>query len=331
LSVIIPAYREEAVIAAKLENIKANGYPGDVQVVVVADDSATAEAAKGNGAKVLEPEERLGKAEALNRGVAAASNDVLIVTDADARLTPGSLEALVRWFDDPAVGAVAGEKQVAGKGQRLYWRFESWLKRRESRLGKTLGLFGELAAVRRQSYRELPADTPVDDLWMGLDVLEAGDVVRYESAAVAEEDPAPSLREEWERRTRIQAGQLDLFWRRRRLLVPGESPIAGELWGHKLVRSFFGPLAHFALLVLALRSMRRSRLGAAFVAGHAVGVTAIARERMGAHPSTPARAAGLVIFLQATALGGVVRYARGDRPAIWPKPERPPSSTLARP
>ena len=322
LSVIVPAYLEGAVIAAKLDDVTRNGYPGALELIVVAEDPETATAAREAGARVLETTERLGKSGAINSGMAAATEEVVVITDADTELAPGALTALARWFGDSGVGAVAGEKRVRGEGQALYWRYESWLKERESRSGTTVALVGELIALRRSLFTPLPADVVVDDLWIGLDVLERGRRIPYEPSAVAVEAPSGSLGSEWERRTRTTAGLLDALWRRRRMLAPGTGPAATQLWGHKLLRLLFGPLAHLALLAQAVRAGRSAPLAAGFIGVHVLASAALFRGQRGASLTTVERAGAQFLFLQATAVGGIVRYLRGGRPAIWPKVDR---------
>ena len=326
LSMIIPAYLEQEVIAAKIANARSQDYPGQLQLTVVAEDPGTAEAARGAGAEVILAEERLGKAEAINRAAARAEHPVLVITDANARLEPGSLVALGRWFQDPSVGAVAGEKQETGGGRTLYWRFESWLKRQESRDGGTVALVGELAAIRKSLFRPIPPDVAVDDLWIALDVIEQDGQIRYEPNAVAVEEPSPSLAAEWERRTRTTTGVIDVMVRRWQVLVPGSNAAVGKIWGHKLFRSVLGPLAHAGLLIQAIARLRSSRLARLVVGAHLIGVVAFWREREGASLSRPARLLGQFLFLQATAIGGLIRYGRGDRPGKWPKEERSGSS-----
>jgi poly-beta-1,6-N-acetyl-D-glucosamine synthase len=321
LSVVIAAYKEAAVIGAKIDDVRGNGYAGELEIVVVADDPPTAEAARESGARVVGPGAREGKAAAVNRGIGVATQPIVVISDADAHLAQGSLAALAQWFADPRIGAVAGEKQVAGVGQSLYWRVESWIKDRESRLGTTIGLVGELAAVRRSVFRPLPRDTAVDDLWMALDVIEGGLQVHYDGDATAVETGAP-LATEWERRTRTQAGLLDLLWRRRKLLLPWRSPVAGQLWGHKLLRSVVGPLAHAMLLARATVFFRRSLASRVFVLFHLATVLEMIRSARGAKLSRTEQTAVQILFLQATALGAMRRYLSGDRPASWPKPER---------
>lgn len=322
ISVVIAAYREAAVIGAKIDDVRRNGYPGELEIIIVADDPDSADRARDAGARVIGPGERQGKASAVNRGVAAASQPIVVLTDADAHLDGGSLAALARWFADDRIGAVAGEKRVAGMGQSLYWRFESWIKERESRLGTTIGLVGELAAFRRSTFRPVPIDVVVDDLWIGLDVVEDGMQVRYEPDAVAVETGVDTLAAEWQRRTRTQAGLIDLLWRRRGMLVPRASPVAAQLWGHKLMRTVFGPIAHALLLLSAAARVRSSRISRILLAAHLAAAIALWRSTRGARLSRPEQAAVQVLFMQATALGAIWRYITGDRPSSWPKPER---------
>lgn len=323
MTVAVPAYREEAVIAAKVADTQANGYMGPLSVLVVADDDATAAAARGTGAEVVPAPSRRGKADAVNRAFAHARTPLVVLTDANTLLVPDSLSAMARWFADPSVGAVAGEKVVAGhEGEGTYWRFESWLKRRETLTGFTVGLVGELAAVRRSLFRPMPTDLAVEDLWLALDVLEQGSRIVYEPTARAAEDASPDWRAEWQRRTRVVSGVIDVMWRRRALLAPRHGMLAVQLWGHRLTRSSIGPLAHLVLLLTSGLAWRTSKLARLTVCLHLVGAIAAVRTQRQARQYLPERLLGQALFLQATALGGTVRYLRRDRPALWPKPPR---------
>jgi len=320
VSVVVPAYREREVIGAKVENLTENGYPGPMEVIVVAEDDSTAAAARATKARVIADGARRGKARALNIGAAEATMPVLVLTDANALVERGGLEKLVRWLDDATVGAVAAEKRIGTEG--FYWAFECWLKRREFRSGTTIGVDGQLLALRRADYVDLPGGLVVDDLWIALDVIEGGKRVAYEADIVVHEDGTETVGAEWERRTRVIAGTIDLLWRRRNLLVAGRSPVADQLWGHRLVRSSAGPLAHAALVAIALGSLRRSTLARMFVGIHALGLVAFVRAQRGADVGRAGRLLAQILFLQAAGVGGVIRWAAGDRPGLWAKQER---------
>jgi hypothetical protein len=337
--VLVPAYREAGVIGAKVEDVRGNGYPGPLDIVVIADgDPETAAAAELAGARALTGPDRLGKSQALNRGFADAGTEIVVITDANNRLAPGALAAVVEHFDDPAVGAVAGEKleDDGGGGESMYWRFESWLKQREDQLGSTIGLIGELSAVRAEAWRPIPPDVAIDDLWAGLDIIEQGYRVAYEPRARALDPAAASLAVQWERRTRNVSGALHVLVRRRQQLRPSAGLVSVELWGHRLARFTVSPLAHVALLALAGSKVRTSRLARAFLVANVVACAGLAAGDRVGQPTgdastgpTPRRllaaglaGAGQVMFLQGVALGGMVRYARGDRPTMWSTVER---------
>jgi len=343
VTAVVAAYRESACIADKVRDLLANGYPGPFDVLVVAEgDRETAERAEAAGATVLTAEERLGKAQALNLGVSKVTAPIVVMSDANNTLAPGSIAAMVRHFGDPRVGAVAAEKVEAdGGGEDLYWRFESWLKQREWRLGTTIGLVGELAAVRTDAWRPIPADIAIDDLWSALDLAARGYRIAYEPGAKAFEPPTYTLGQRWERRTRNVAGALHVFRRRAADLRPRGDLMAVEAWGHRLARYTVVPLAHLALVLVALRRARRSRLARLFLLGHAVAAAKLATESTAPAPAAAApadaesggssnRSAGAgalsrravgalaqVLFLDAVALGGMARYLRGHRQTRW--------------
>jgi glycosyltransferase involved in cell wall biosynthesis len=312
-------------IGKKVANVHANGYPGPLEVIIVAEDSRTAEAARRTGAVVIGGPERRGKAAALNRGAAAATREHIVFTDADTYLYPGALAALLRWFDDPTIGAVAAEKTVSGwTGEALYWRFESWLKRHEFRLGTTIGISGGLFAVRRSVWRPLPEGVIADDFWIALDVAERGRRVAYEPAARwsdESDDASPRLPSEWERRTRVVAGTLDLAFRRRHLLLPG-SGVAGRLWGHRVVRSSLGPAAHAFLLAGAVRRVGTSPSARLFLLAHIAAGGALWRRVRGDRVTRAEHVLAHVLLLQAVGLSGTWRYMKGDRGGLYPKGDR---------
>jgi len=345
VTVLVAAYAEAQCIGPKVHDVLANGYPGPLEVMVVADaDVETAARAEHAGATVVTADDRLGKAQAINLGLSKVTAPFVVLTDANNVLAPGAIAALIRHFGDPRVGAVAGEKVEAdGGGEDLYWRFESWLKQREWRLGTTIGLVGELAAVRTDTWRPIPADVSIDDLWIALDLSERGYAIAYEPSAKAFEPPEHTMGQQWERRTRSVANALHVFQQRRALLGPSGGLVAAEVWGHRLARYTVSPIAQAVLLGLAARRARSSRLAKLFLLGHGIGVWTLARRAASergapsqtavpadgpassdASDASDASVAGRVgqalgqgVFLQAVAVGGMVRYLRGDRPTRW--------------
>ena len=124
VSVLIPAYDEEKVIAATLESVLGSDYPR-FEVIVVDDGSRDATGAVVERGFAADPRVRLlrqsnqGKSAALNSAVAEASGDVLVTIDADTRIAPATISHLVRHFVDSTVAGVAGNTKVANRRRRL--------------------------------------------------------------------------------------------------------------------------------------------------------------------------------------------------------------------
>jgi biofilm PGA synthesis N-glycosyltransferase PgaC len=318
ITVVIPAFREAGAIAGKVANVEANGYPGEVEVIVISEDAETAAAARATSATVIEPTQRLGKSQAENVAVEAAAHEIVVITDANNQLVDGALAALVPHFADPTVGCVGGAKTEEGEGEALYWRYETWLKERESWLGTTIGIVGELFAVRKSAWQPIPVGIASDDLWTALDLSERGHAVRYEPAASSVE-PSAAPDEQWERRTRITAIGLTVFSRKRHLLHPRHGLLSFQIIGHKLWRTTVSPIAHLALLVVALRARRTSRLAQLVLAVHAIVGALIPVQRRGASLPGPLSAGCQVIYLQFVALAGMYRFLRGRNSPLWEK------------
>ena len=148
-------------------------------------------------------------------------------------------------------------------------------------MGTTIGLVGELSAVRTDAWAPIPQDISIDDLWIALDFSARGYRIAYEPDAKAFEPPEHRLSRQWERRTRIAASALYAFSRRRDQLRPSGGLIAAEIWGHRLTRYTVVPIAHVALLAMSLRRLRTSRLARLFLLGHVIGGLTVAANTLG--------------------------------------------------
>jgi len=120
VSVIIPAYNEEAMIGRTLQSLRKQDYEGSVEIIVVDNNSSdgTADAACAWGVTVVR-ESRKGYIFALMCGFECASGDIFITTDADTIVPPNWISTLVGAFEEDA------EVVAAGGGIEFYdanWR-----------------------------------------------------------------------------------------------------------------------------------------------------------------------------------------------------------------
>lgn len=261
VSLLIPAFNEEAVLDDRIRNALAMDYPaGRLEVVVGSDGSTDATGAiardySGRGVRLLDYDLRRGKATVLNESMPELRGEIVLMTDANTMIDPDALRKLVRWFRDPTVGAVCGRLLLIDPAEGrnvdgIYWKYETFLKRSENRLGALLGANGGIYAIRRALYAPIPAATTVDDLVIPLRAkLETGCRIVYESGAIAREETAADIEGEFRRRSRNGTGDfrsLEILWW---LLNPAWGWTAFAFFSHKVLR-----LACPFLLIILLAS-----------------------------------------------------------------------------
>ncbi|HUO73222.1 MAG TPA: glycosyltransferase, partial [Solirubrobacteraceae bacterium] len=98
VSVIVAAYAEESVIAARVHNLRALAYPPDrLEVIVACDGSpdATPERAREAGADLVLELPRGGKIRAQDAAVEQARGELVAFSDANALWEPGAARSLV--------------------------------------------------------------------------------------------------------------------------------------------------------------------------------------------------------------------------------------------
>lgn len=201
VSVIVPAYNEVKVIGRAIESLLAMDYPA-YEVVVVDDGSTdgTAEVAerwlglrRGTEVRVFRKRNG-GKATALNAGIALARHPFLLCMDADSWMEPGTLRAAVRHFQDPHVGAVAGNVKVENRDRALtklqaleYIEGLNLPRRAQGFVAAVNIVPGPVGLFRREALEEVggyDTDTFAEDADLTLKLITAGWKVVYEDAAV---------------------------------------------------------------------------------------------------------------------------------------------------
>jgi poly-beta-1,6-N-acetyl-D-glucosamine synthase len=328
ITVVIPAYNEAAIIADKISDTMAQGYPNEkLEIIVVADGSTddTAAIAQKHGVVVLFDPARAGKSAAVNRGIRAAGGEIVCLTDANCSLAPGALRAVVQPFADERVSIVSGAKTTIGSGalgagEGAYWRFESRVKRAESRFGMTMGAQGELCAVRKSTWRPIPSDVINDDLFLTFDALERGYAACFAPDAVSVEPTSSRVGDEFERRTRIGAGMWQSLIRHRSLAAPRRGKVAVAFWSHRILRNMVVPLLLPLTFVLTLGLARKSKWARRLLVLQTASYTAAVAGLL-----ADARALGLfteIALVNAATVRGAWRYVTGRQNVAWERADR---------
>lgn len=263
LTLFIAAYNEEDVVDEKMRNCLALDYPANklhiLWVTDGSDDHTNEHLSHWPQATVLHQPQRQGKTAALNRGIHFVNTPLVVFTDANTHLNRKALREIVHAFTNPQVGCVAGEKRIAVQtkdnaasgGEGLYWKYESTLKKLDSRLYSAVGAAGELFAIRRELFEEMPADTLLDDFILSLHIVMRGYTIAYCADAYATENGSADMHEEEKRKVRIAAGGLQSIWRLRALLNPLRYGVfCFQYISHRVLRWSLAPILLFLLLPL---------------------------------------------------------------------------------
>src|SRR5215216_1751337 len=248
VSILIAAYNEQAVIASKLENTLSLDYPAEcMQILVAVDgsDDRTAEVVQSfadRGVEMSYDIHRRGKTAAINRALPRLRHEIIVFSDANNLYARDALLELVRPFSNPKVGAVTGSKNIVddadahAKADGLYWRYESVIKKNETRLGSCTGVTGEILAIRRFLYQPPPDRVINDDFFIGMGVLRHGYRLVYAPTAHSYERSSLTEKDEALRRSRIVAGRYQAMLMSGSLL-PWRSPmLVWQIVSHKFMR-----------------------------------------------------------------------------------------------
>lgn len=278
VTLLISAYNEDDVIAAKLENTLSLDYPPErLQILVVSDASddqtdAIVASFESRGVTLLRMPERSGKTLGLNAALAEATGAVVVFSDANAMYERDAVRMLVRNFADAEVGAVVGESgytapsRESQRSEGAYWKYETFIKRYESILGSVVGGDGAVYSIRRSLFVPMRADA-LSDFVNPLQIARGGHRVVYEPAARCWESAADDFSKEFRRKVRI----VNRAWRALMSMAPLMNPFryggfAIALISHKLLR-WLVPLFLVVLLLTNAALATRSALYGLLLAG----------------------------------------------------------------
>jgi len=332
VSLIIAAYNEEQVIAQKIENSLALDYPKEkLEIIVVSDGSTdrTADLVRGytaQGVRLVDLPQNVGKASAQNEAVKRATGDVLLFTDANVSLLRDAARQLVKHFQDATVGCVIGkvaytneDETGVSEGEGFYWRYELFLRGKESYLGNLVAGSGPIMAFRRTLFD--PLDPAVsEDFVLPMKAAIKGYRTVYEPGAISRERLFQvSPRDMLKTRTRTTTLDTRSVFLCRALLNPLRYPLyAWGLVSHKLLR-WLVPYFLIALLAVNLLLLDQSfyRLALALqLAFYALAAAGYLWQKRG----KPPRILGLPFsfcLVNGAALVGVARFALGKKAGRW--------------
>ena len=264
VTIIVPAYNEERVIAATLRSLLNQLYDGELNIVVVDDgspDDTFGVVMREFGADsrvTMFRKQNGGKANALNFGIARARGDIIVCLDADTQFTPTTVARLVAPLSDPKVGAVAGNAKV-GNRHNLVTRWQALeyvtsqnLERRAFAVLNAITIVPGAVGAWRKSYVQAVGgfsdDTLAEDQDLTWALGREGVRVRYADDAIAYTEAPDTLKTLIRQRFRWSFGTLQSVWKHKKIAFRPKYGALGmiampNVWIFQLFYTAISPLA----------------------------------------------------------------------------------------
>jgi len=247
ISIVISAYNEESVIQEKLENCITLDYPRDRLEIIFASDGSTdstnriiEEYASERIKFISLP--RMGKVNVLNEVIPITNGEIIVFSDANTIYNKDALIELVKHFDNKQIGCVCGNLKLINPnthevdGESIYWKYEKWIKKSESKLGIVVGANGAIYAIRKHLVDTLPTNTINDDFHISMGNFTKGFSVIFSERAIGSEYIAKDFTSEFKRHIRDGAGH----YREMRYYSSLLNPIRGKYFfsyfSHRVLR-----------------------------------------------------------------------------------------------
>ncbi len=252
LAILIAAYNEEKVIAAKIHSVFNSSYPKSKLQVIVGSDASTDKTdalvqelcLKYTNLKLVQFKGRVGKIGIINQLVKDHSKAILVLTDANVLFKHETLFELIKWFKDEQVGLVAAniiKESKTNEGisfqEKTYLSFENLIKSAESRAFKIImGAEGGCFALRQTLFTEVPSNFIVDDFYITLKVMNQNKHTLFNPLALCSEDVSSDSKGEYKRKVRISSGNFQNLMRYKKLLMPKLNGVSFAFFSHKVFR-----------------------------------------------------------------------------------------------
>jgi poly-beta-1,6-N-acetyl-D-glucosamine synthase len=262
VTLVIAAYNEALIISRKIQDCLALNYPRERLSIYIITDGSTDRTPDIAGSfpevKVFHEAARKGKIHAVNRVMKFVTTPITVFCDANTLLSAQSIRQIVKHYQDPLVGGVAGEKRIlkkeadsaSGSGEGLYWKYESFLKKRDAELSSVVGAAGELFSIRTELYEPPGEDIIIEDFFLSLRIVGRGLRFEYEPEAYAIETASISVHEEWKRKVRICAGAFQAMPKLLFLLNPFRYGwFSFQYFSHRVLRWTLAPVSLLLLVV----------------------------------------------------------------------------------
>ncbi|MGF1694160.1 glycosyltransferase family 2 protein [Vibrio kyushuensis] len=223
ITILVAAYNEELWIADKIRNLASLDYPRNQLTIIIACDGCTDNTVSIAQDTIQESicsdvhfeirdfDENRGKVAVINQQMLTISSDITALSDVSALISIDALLVAEQHFKNKTTGVVNGRYQLLetnNEGEASYWNYQSQVKHDEASLGSTLGAHGAFYLFRTHLFQPLASNTINDDFVLPMQIVKQGYNAIYDDQMVAVELEATNQSNDFKRRLRISAGNM---------------------------------------------------------------------------------------------------------------------------
>jgi glycosyltransferase involved in cell wall biosynthesis len=268
VSIVVPAYNEEAQIRGSIEALIRQDYPAAHRQILIVSDASTdctdeiVAEYEAAGVELLRIPARGGKTAAENASVSLLRGEIIVNSDASVRLHPAAVRLLVEAMADPGVGvastrdiSVVAGADVANATEAGYVDYEMRVRHLETLTGGIVGASGSGYAIRANLHR-IPVRADLSrDFSAALTARTHGYTAVSADGALCYVPRTTSLKAEYRRKVRTIARGAETLRHNSHLLDPTKFGVfAWKLISHKVCRwlvPVFAIVGAFGLTLLA--------------------------------------------------------------------------------
>lgn len=212
---IIPAYKEERRPVRLLETVeesKLGEYePEEIFVVVCGNVEPVKDFSEETElpVRIIEEEERQGKAAAINTALGAVESERVVLSSADILLQENTLRELLKGLEEDKVGIITAHPvsmdssdSFRGYFNNLIWNLHHYVSKKDPKAGEIIAF--------ENVIETLPENTAADEEFIKSKILDKGYESRYSEKAVIYNRGPENVARLFDQRWRIFIGHLDL-------------------------------------------------------------------------------------------------------------------------
>lgn len=251
ITIVVPAHNEQEWIAEKIRNIACLDYPRSKLKVVIACDGCSDETVSVAQQTIQEAiccdthfeiicnENNIGKLATINQQLGRIESDITALSDVSCLLSIDCLWIANQHFKNRRVGVLHGSYQLltdGDSGEHKYWQYQNRVIASEASIGAVLGAHGAFYLFRTKLFPTLAANTINDDFVIPMEIVRAGYKAAYDERLTAIELEATSEKNDYKRRLRISAGNMQQLVLLASMLLPQYGSIAFAFFSGKGLR-----------------------------------------------------------------------------------------------